>query len=317
MATPANQLVESPVTTRQSPSRKRPVKSATHYVKRRQLALYLAPGVLLVCAFFVFPLIFIIMMGFTRWTGLGPAEFLGVHNYVTLFHDPAFRTALLNTVIWALVGIFIHTPLCLFTALVLARKPRMWKLMRTLFFLPSIIATTALALLWYFLLHVDLGLINRVLRAVGLSSWQHAWLIDPHTALGSMMVPFVLYIGFGMVLLLTQISTIPRELYEAATLDGASSWQQDLYITIPNIRRAIALQSLFVVAFVLRMFEYPFVMTDGGPQNKTVNLSLYIYHEMVIANAYGLSMAAGVITVLVGAAMTSIVLLGLRWAESR
>jgi raffinose/stachyose/melibiose transport system permease protein len=286
-------------------------------IKKRQLALYLLPGLVLVCTFFVFPLIFIIVLGFTRWAGLGPAKFLGFQNYVTLAHDPAFRTALLNTVIWALVGVFIHTPLCLFTALVLARKPRLWKLMRTLFFLPSVISTTALALLWYFLLNVNLGLVNRVLGAIGLKSWEHAWLIDPSTALGSMMVPFVLYIGFGMILFLTQISTIPRELYEAATLDGGSRWQQDFYITIPSIRRAIALQSLFVVSYVLRMFEYPFVMTDGGPINKTINLSLYIYHEMVIANAYGLAMAAGVVTVLVGAAMVSIVFLSLRWVESR
>lgn len=286
-------------------------------VKKRHLALYLLPGSVLVCAFFVFPLGFIVVMGFTRWAGLGPATFLGFDNYVTLFHDPAFRTALENTVIWALVGIFIHTPLCLLTALVLARKPRMWKLMRTVFFLPSVISTTALALLWYFLLNVNLGLVNRVLGAIGLSSWQHAWLIDPHTALAGTLAPFVLYIGFGMVLFLTQISTIPQELYEAAKLDGASTWQQDLYVTIPSIRRAIALQALFVVSYVLRMFEYPFVMTDGGPSNKTVNLSLYIYHEMVTANAYGLSMAAGVITVLVGAVMVSIVLVGLRYAEGR
>jgi len=284
--------------------------------KARQLTVYLAPAVVLVLAFFVFPLVFIAVMGFTRWSGLGAADFIGIQNYQYLYHDPAFITAVENTVIWALVGIFIHTPLCLLVALVLARRPYMWKLMRTLLFLPSVISTTILALLWYFMLDVNVGLINGVLAKIGLKSLTHAWLLDPSTALPSILVPFVVYIGFGMVLFLTQISTIPRELYEAAEIDGANVWQQDLRITIPAIRRAIALQALFVVGYVLKMFEYPFIMTDGGPVNKTMNLSLYIYNQMVTANAYGLAMAAGVVTVALGVVLMSLVLLVLRWLES-
>jgi multiple sugar transport system permease protein/raffinose/stachyose/melibiose transport system permease protein len=110
-----------------------------------------------------------------------------------------------------------------------------------------------------------------------------------------------------MVLFMTQISTIPRELFEAARLDGARAWYQDVSITIPLIRRAIALQALFVVGYALRTFEYPFIMTGGGPADKTMTLSLYIYRQMVTANAYGLSMAAGVVTLAVGAALTAIV----------
>lgn len=280
-----------------------------------QLALYLAPGILLVSGFFVLPLIFVVYMSFHEWAGLGEATFVGLDNFNFLFNERAFRTSLFNTVSWAFVGIFVHTPLCLLVALVLARRPFMWKFFRTIFFLPNVISTTAIALLWYFLFHVDLGLINSSLRTVGLGDVSRAWLFDPQTALPSTQLPFIIYIGFGMVIFLTQISTIPREIYEAAELDGASAWRQDFYITIPLVRRAVALQILFVVGYVLKMFEYPFIMTGGGPANSTMNLSLYIYRQMVTANQYGLSMAAGVITLIMGVAMISIILIVLRRVE--
>lgn len=277
--------------------------------------LYLAPAFVLVVGFFVIPLMFILYMSFHEWAGLGPATFIGFENFAYLLNDRSFQTALTNTLTWVLVGTFIHTPLCILVAFVLARRPFMWKFFRTVFFLPNVISTTAIALLWYFLYHVDLGLINKVLEAIGLGELSRGWLIDRNMALPATMLPWVIYIGFGMVIFLTQISTIPREYYEAAQLDGASAWQQDLRITLPLITRAVALQVLFVVGYALKMFEYPFIMTNGGPANRTINLSLYIHRQMITANQYGLSMAAGVVTLVVGVALLSVIFLVLRRVE--
>lgn len=278
----------------------------------RQLALYLAPAFLLITVFFVAPLIFVLYMSFHEWAGLGPVTFVGLGNFADLLGDLTFRTAVKNTLLWALVGIFIHTPLCLLVALILAKHPPFWKMFRTVYFFPSVISTTAIAFLWYFVFHVDIGLLNSMLNAAGLGALTHPWLSDPNTALIATQTPFILYIGFGMVLFLTQISAIPREYYEAAKIDGASHWQQDIYISIPLLRRTIAMQVLLVVGYVLKMFEYPFLMTSGGPANSTTNLSLYIYRKMVTANQYGLSMAAGLVTLLLGLVMLSFVFLFLR-----
>jgi raffinose/stachyose/melibiose transport system permease protein len=286
-------------------------------VKARQLVAYLGPAVVLALGFIVFPLIFVIVLSFTQWAGIGPAKYIGIQNYTYLFKDPAFRSAIYNTLLWVAAGIFVQTPLCLLTALIISRRPFMWKFFRTALFIPSVVSTTILALMWYFMLDPTVGLVNGTLNSVGLKSLTRTWLSDPSTAQWAIMVPFVIYIGFGMVLFLTQISTIPRELLEAAHLDGANVWQQDFFITIPAIRRAIALWILFLVGYVLKMFEYPFVMTDGGPVNVTMNLPLYVYNQMVTANAYGLAMAAGVVTVVLGALLMLVVLLGLRWMESR
>jgi multiple sugar transport system permease protein/raffinose/stachyose/melibiose transport system permease protein len=277
--------------------------------------LYLAPAVLLTLVFFVLPLAFIIYMSFQQWTGVGPATYVGLENFAYFLNDPIFQTALINTLSWAFVGILIHTPLCLLVALVLARHPFMWKVFRTIFVFPNVISTTAIAFLWYFIFHVDLGLVNNLLSVLGLADWRRAWLSDLQTALAGTQLPFIIYIGFGMVLFLTQISTIPSEIYEAAMIDGASDWQQDIFITIPLIKRAIALQVLFVVGYVLKMFEYPFIMTGGGPANSTMNLSLYIYRKMITANQYGLSMAAGVVTLIVGLILMSLVFFVLRRFE--
>jgi len=283
--------------------------------KARQLIAYLGPSIVLSLALVVFPLGFIVVMGFTEWAGLGPAKYIGVQNYVFLYHDPSFRSAVVNTLLWGAAGIFVQTPLCLLTALILSRRPKMWKLIRTLLFVPSVVSTTILALMWYFMLSPEIGLVNGTLTDVGLKSLTRSWLSGPDSAQWAIMVPFVLYIGFGMVLFLTQISTVPKETLEAAQLDGANVWQQDLHVTLPAIRRSIALWALFLVGYVLRMFEYPYIMTDGGPVNKTMNLSLYVYDQMVTANQYGLAMAAGVVTVVLGALMMSCVLVVLRWIE--
>jgi raffinose/stachyose/melibiose transport system permease protein len=266
----------------------------------RQIYPYLIPALLFTVVFFVFPLLFVLYVDLHDWNGIGAMKYVGLDNFRTLFDDPSFKTAIINTAYWILAGVFLHTPLGLLLALILFKKPKGWKWFRLLFFLPNVISTTALAFLWYFVLHVSLGLVNSTLTAVGLKSWTHAWLGDPSTAVFATMIPFILYVGFTMVIFLTQMSTISPELYEAAEIDGATSVQKDLYITVPLVKSAIAINVIFNTAFCLRMFEYPLLMTNGGPADSTLNMSLYIYREMITANQYGVSMAAGLITILMG-----------------
>jgi raffinose/stachyose/melibiose transport system permease protein len=279
------------------------------------IALYLLPALTLVTLFLAVPVVVVLGLSTTEWAGVGAPVFVAFDNFVQLFNDRAFVTSLGNTLLWVAVGVFIHTPLCILLALIVSRRPRGWKFFRTVLFLPNIISATSLALLWYFVFHVSLGLLNAGLTLFGLESWTRNWLFDPSTALGVTMTPWVLYIGFGMVLFLTQISTIPKEYYEAAELDGASSLRQDFWITIPLIKRAIGLQMLFVVGYALRSFEYPFIMTSGGPADASSTLSLYIYRQMVTANQYGLAMAAGVVTLVVGIVLTALIFLLLRRTE--
>jgi raffinose/stachyose/melibiose transport system permease protein len=275
--------------------------------RRHQILIYLLPALALVVVVLFAPMVVMLALSTTQWVGIGTPTFVGLDNFAVLFGDPVFRRAVVNTLIWVLVGAAVHIPLCLLVALVMSRPMRGWKFFRTLFFLPNIISATALALLWYFVFHVTLGLLNAALEGVGLGELTRAWLIDPGTALAATVTPWTLYIGVGMVLFLAQMATIPREYYEAAELDGASRFTQDIMITIPLIRRAIALQIVFVVGYALRTFEYPFLMTNGGPANASTTLSLFIYKEMISAQQYGLSMAAGVVALVLGGVLTALV----------
>mgnify|MGYP002588965681 FL=1 len=265
-------------------------------MKGQQRLLYLLPACILVFAFFLFPLAYLSYISFFEWDGLGPKTFVGFENFEYVFSDPLFRTAVKNTIVWLLSALLLHIPFGLLLALLLNRKPRGWKVFRVMYFIPNVISTTAIAFLWYFIYHVDVGLLNNVLNAVGLKKLTHAWLNDPTTALWCNLV----YVGLTMIIFMTQLSTIPKELYEAAVVDGATSLQVDLKVYLPLLKPAFITNIMLNLAFCLRTFEYPFLMTGGGPANSTMNLSLYIYKEMVGANRYGISMVAGLVTVFMG-----------------
>lgn len=269
-------------------------------MKRRQTVLYMAPAVILSLAFFLGPLLYLGYVSFFEWNGLGPKTFVGLENFKYVFSDPVFRMAFKNTVIWLLSALLLHIPFGLLLALLLNRQPRGWKFLRVMYFIPNVISTTAVAFLWYFIYHVDVGLLNNILKSIGLGKLAHAWLNDPGTALICNQVPFIFYVGLTMIIFLTQLSTVPKELKEAAMVDGATGFQIDIHVYLPMMKPAVITNMMLNLAFCLRTFEYPFLMTGGGPANSTTNLSLYIYREMVGSNRYGISMVAGLITVLLG-----------------
>jgi raffinose/stachyose/melibiose transport system permease protein len=281
-------------------------------IKKRQLAVFLTPALIIIALFFIVPLIYLIVVSFYNWNGIGPMEWNGWGNYYqTLVKDKIFRTALINTITWIITACVIHIPLAIILALLLNRKPCGWKKLRVLYFIPNVISTTAIAFLWYFIFHVDVGLLNNVLKKIGLDSLAHNWLGEINTAKFSVQVPFALYVGLSMVIFLTQLSLISPDLYEVAKVDGASQAQIDRYICLPLLKPAIITNLLLNISFCLKNFEYPSLMTNGGPANSTMNLSLYIYWEMMSVNKYGISMVASLVTVILGL----IVMLVIRKAE--
>jgi multiple sugar transport system permease protein/raffinose/stachyose/melibiose transport system permease protein len=250
---------------------------------------------------FIVPFAYLVIVSFYQWDGLSPKVFVSLQNYTRVFNDPVFQMAVKNTLLWMVVAVCIHLPLGFLLALALHGEPKGWKLYRFIFFVPNVISTTAISFLWYFIYHVDVGLINGVLTFIGLESLAQPWLNDPKTALFANQIPFAIYVGLTMVIFMTHLSTISSDVYEAAEIDGAVGYQKHLYISLPLSLPAIVTNLILNLAFCLRTFEYPFLMTGGGPANATTNLSLYIYREMMQANRYGFSMVAGLLTIAIGA----------------
>ena len=279
--------------------------------------LYLSPALLLVGAFYLFPIVYTVPLSLFRWDGISQMTFAGLGNFGALLTRGDFLIGVANSTIWIVVGTFIHTPLGLLIALALSRKPAGWAFFRTAYFIPNVLSVASLALLWYFLLNPTIGPINGVLRAIGLPKLAVSWLSRDGSAIVATMTPFVLYIGFTMLIFLAQLTVIPREYFEAAQIDGASKARQDLSITLPLLRRAIMINVLFNASFCLKMIEYPLIMTSGGPANATMTVPLFMYFQMTRARQFGLTMAAAVVAILFGALFMGIVTLLQRAADRR
>ncbi len=265
--------------------------------------LFLIPVMILFVAFFVYPFLFTIMTSFTSWRGIGSMKFFGIGNYRKLLLDPTFRKAIANNVIWALCQGFIQVPLAAIVAMILVRKPKGWKFLRTVYYLPNVISTVALAMVWVAMYNIS-GPVNTIFqRLFGMAP--RNWLGDPSTALGAVIFQTVIYIGYFMIILLASAMNIPQTLYEAAEIDGASTLQQEFHITLPMLRGSLVTTMTLAMAYGIRHFESTYLMTGGGPAYSTTTMGIDLYLKMD-ALRYSEASTAGVFLILLGTVVISL-----------
>ena len=267
---------------------------------RAPLWAFMTPALVLMLVFFVIPVIYVIVISFMKWNGINTPAFVNLRNFVLLFRDKAFKRSILNNVIWALVAGFIQVPLAMVMAIILSRRPKGWKFFRTVYFFPQVISGIALATLWRAIYRADTGLLNALLTSVGLGHLAKDWLGNLSTAFPSVLIYWVFYVGYYMVIMMADITTIDDSYYEAATIDGASDFQQAIYITIPLIRKTSLLTCVTLASVMgLRQFEQVYMLTNGGPANSTSTIVLYMYKKLQDAN-YGMASASAVILIIIG-----------------
>jgi raffinose/stachyose/melibiose transport system permease protein len=229
----------------------------------------------------------------------GEKTFVGLENYTRLANDPIFWRALLNNSLYAIISIVFQV----FGALVLAavienlRNSRLRAFLRTIYFLPSVISLTVTGLLFSFIYQPQAGLLNGILGFVGLDSLQQAWLGNPETAMYG-IIAMSQWQGFGYSTLLfaVAIQRIPRDIYEAASLDGAGPVRQIFGITIPLVREMTGLMMVVTISGAFQVFNEVMVTTAGGPDNSTQVLGTWLYSSGFIKNDFGY--AATIATVL-------------------
>ena len=267
---------------------------------RGPLAAFLSPALVIMLTFFVIPVIYVIVVSMLKWNGISAPTVVWFQNFQKLFHDKSFTRSVTNNIIWALVAGFIQVPLAMLMAIILSRKPRGWKFFRTVYFFPQVISGIALATLWRAIYSADTGLLNGLLRAIGLGHLARDWLGTVETAFPAVLIYWVFYVGYYMVIMMADITTIDTAYYEAATIDGASDFQQAIYITIPLIKKTSLLTCVTLASVLgLRQFEQVYMLTNGGPANTTNTMVLYMYKKMQDSN-YGRASASAVILILVG-----------------
>ncbi len=261
------------------------------------ITLSVLPGLLLFITFFVVPLGMLAVTALADWSGLG-FKLLGLDNFTSMVHDPTFWKAARNTMLYVAAGVFVEVPLGVLAGIILAQHIRGWRVFRTVLFIPFVISGAAYALVFALFYNPRYGLLNSVLGLVGLNHG-HDWLFSTATALPAVASTFVFILGFVIVLVMAEISSIPQELYEAAEVDGASRLQRQLSITLPLLRNVIGTIVLITVLGYLALFDVVFILTKGGPNDSTLTLALYAYRAYV-NNVWGYASAVGIVIVLVG-----------------
>ena len=206
-------------------------------------------------------------------------NFVGLQNYAELLGDVTFRTALFNTAYFVVIGVPLTLVLGLAVALALDRGIRQFRtVFRVGFYLPVVTSIVAIAVVWRFVLNPDYGLLNMALGAIGIQGPD--WLASPTLAMPSLIVMAAWRnLGFAMVLFLAGLQTIPVQLYEAASIDGAGRWAAFKSVTLPLLRPTLLFALVITTIGYLQVFEEPFVMTGGGPLDRTLSISMYMYQE--------------------------------------
>ncbi|MHB8061820.1 MAG: carbohydrate ABC transporter permease [Ruminiclostridium sp.] len=271
-----------------------------------KIIIFVLPGLALFTLFFVIPVGYVAITSLFDWNGITTPIYNGINNYKDLFGDKVFWRSVKNNVVWAFVAGGIQVPLAMLMALVLSKKPKGWKFFRTVYFLPQVISGIALAMLWSAMYNSQYGLINGLLRTVGLGEYAKNWLGTIETAFPCMLIYWVFYIGYYMVIMLADITNIDECYYEAAQIDGASGIMQHIYITIPLIKGSFQTCVTLAMIFGLRTFEQVYLLTNGGPANRTSVLVLYLYNQMR-TNNYGGANASSVMLILTGACVILII----------
>jgi multiple sugar transport system permease protein len=242
--------------------------------------LFLTPGLIHFVIFTLFAVGFAFYISFHKWNIIQPDKpFVGLDNYARLFHDPRFSRAVINTLTF-LLGVPLNLASGLAVALLLNTKVRGQGLYRTLYYIPVVTPLVVSSIIWKWVYQGDYGLLNYYLLKLGLIHEKIVWLADPNLALPALIIMGI-WGGTGatMVIYLAGLQSIPEEMYDAAKVDGASSFQRLIYVTIPLLAPTTFFLFVTNVIGTFQIFTQIYIMTSGGPLNRTTTIGYYLYDK--------------------------------------
>jgi multiple sugar transport system permease protein len=251
----------------------------------RAALLFLTPAMTLITLFFFIPVLGGLLLSVTDFDlysigDLGNTRVVGAANYTSLLENPLFWRALTNTLYFSFVGGPLTIAVALGAALLLnAKLARFKAFFRTIYFAPVVTTIVGVAIVWKYIYHPRVGLLNRMLDAIGITGPD--WLGDPQWAMPALIL-LAIWRGFGYatVIFLAGLQNVPEELYEAARIDGAGAWRQFLYVTVPQLGPTFVFVGIITAIGFLQVFAEPYVMTpDGGPLNATLTIVMLMYRE--------------------------------------
>lgn len=255
---------------------------------------FILPTIALYFLFFIYPMLTSVVYGFTDWNGLDEKNFIGLDNFATAFRDADFLHSMLNNLYFILFSVFIQVPLIIIFSLLISGVKRLQGFYKTTVFLPSILSTSVIGILWGYIYNPDVGLLNNVLKLFGVEPIY--WLGESQWAMLSILITNAWqWMGFYIVLILAAILAIPKEIDEAARMDGASGAQRAWYLTVPLIKPIINVVIMLSIAGALRVVDIVLVMTNGGPAGATDVMASYMVSKAIKFGEYGYGTALSII----------------------
>jgi raffinose/stachyose/melibiose transport system permease protein len=270
---------------------------------------WVLPALVLLVVFVYYPIVENLRLSLFSWNAFSVSPtFVGLDNYRSAVDDPVFWRALRNNTAYAVVSLVFQVGFSLVLAAVLEEfvHERLRGILRTIYFIPAVISITVAGILFSFIYNPRLGLLNRLLEAVGLGSWQHSWLGEQGTAIGSIIAMSQWQsIGYTAILFVVAIQRIPREFHEAAKVDGAGPVRRFFSVTIPMVREMTTLITILTISGAFLVFNEVMVMTAGGPSNSSQVLGTWLYRNAFLNDDMGYASAIAsvifVITFAIGA----------------
>jgi len=260
------------------------------------------------------PLVISLALSFVKWTGFGPMKFIGMENYTRLMKDGLFWRSLYNVFLLILVTVFIQNVYAFFVASLLTKlSAKNSQILRTIFFIPATMSLVVVTKLWVSVFHPSYGMLNKFIGMLGFKGFELPWLGNTKTAIWA-VIWIMIWQGFGWALLFFYggLMTVPKELEEAALVDGAGKLQLHLHVILPNMMPVI--QSIFIIDVIssLKQMEMIYLSTEGGPGGTTQFLAVYLYLRAFKYGEYGYGNAISVLFVLIAVVMTVLIQRGFK-----
>lgn len=256
---------------------------------------FLLPNFIGFLVFTLVPVLAAFALSFMEWDTANPMVFVGFKNFTRLLKDETFKISLWNTLYFALGSVPLTLVCSLILALALNKGLKGVEAFRTVFFLPYITSLVAMAVVWNMLFHPTLGPINQVLLAIGIKN-PPGWTSSVEWAMPAVIITSIWRnMGYYMVMYLAGLQGIPKELYEAATVDGANAWHKFRKITLPMLTPTTFFVSIMLTISCFKVFDLILVMTDGGPGRATNVLVYHIYNQAFINSKFGYSSAIAMV----------------------
>lgn len=262
---------------------------------------FIAPTVLLFTIIFALPLVTVFVTAFCNYTPFQSPVFAGIDNFKTLFiNNSDFWKAISNTTIWILLQTTLSISFGILVALLLYRKPFGWKFVRASYMIPNIIPTAATGLMFYLLQNPDLGIVKSIFEALGKGDLTPNLFGNSSYTFITVTCTWIFYSAFNTILIMSEIGTIPTEVFESAKVDGASRFQVDVFITLPMLRNILTTCVILAAVSMISQFDILYITTKGGPDNTTLNLPIYLFKTANLEMNYGLANAIGVVQIIFG-----------------